>query len=154
MAKEIEGYIKLQIKGAGATPGQPVGPALGSKKLNIMEFCKQFNARTQDKKDQLLPVVITYYKDKTFDFVIKTPPASSMIFEAVKINKGSAEPNRNKVATITWDQIKDIAEVKFPDLNSLNLHSAMKIIAGSARSMGVIVTGDLSEILEKNAKIK
>jgi large subunit ribosomal protein L11 len=154
MIKEIEGYIKLQIKGGGATPGQPVGPALGSKKLNIMEFCKQFNARTEDKRDQLVPVVITYYKDKTFDFVIKTPPATSMILEAASVNKGSSEPNRNKVGTITWEQIKKIAEVKFPDLNSLTMENAIKVIAGSARSIGINITGDLSETIEQNAKSK
>ncbi|HVD98311.1 MAG TPA: 50S ribosomal protein L11 [Cytophagaceae bacterium] len=141
MAKEIQGFLKLQIKGGAANPSPPVGPALGSKGLNIMEFCKQFNARTQDKPGVVLPVLITIYKDKSFDFVVKTPPASILILEASKAKKGSAEPNRNKVASVTWDQIKTIAETKLPDLNTNKIESAMKQIAGSARSMGITVTG-------------
>lgn len=141
MAKERSGYLKLQIRGGAANPSPPVGPALGSKGLNIMDFCKQFNARTQDKQGQLLPVVVTIYTDKTFDFVIKTPPAAVLILEITKKKKGSAEPNRNKVASITWDQIKGIAETKMPDLNAFTVESAMRMVAGTARSMGVKVTG-------------
>jgi large subunit ribosomal protein L11 len=141
MAKEISGYLKLQIRGGAANPSPPVGPALGSKGLNIMDFCKQFNGRTQDKQGQLLPVLVTIYADKTFDFVIKTPPAPVLILEATKKKKGSAEPNRNKVGSITWDQIKTIAETKMPDLNAFTIESAMKMVAGTARSMGVKVAG-------------
>jgi large subunit ribosomal protein L11 len=141
MAKEIGGYLKLQIKGAAANPSPPVGPALGSKGLNIMEFCKQFNARTQEKPGVLLPVLITIYKDKSFDFVIKTPPAAILLVEASKIKKGSSEPNRNKVGSVTWDQVKTIGETKLPDLNTPKIESAMKQIAGTARSMGLTVTG-------------
>jgi len=141
MAKEISGYLKLQIKGGAANPSPPVGPALGSKGLNIMEFCKQFNARTQEKPGVLLPVLITIYKDKSFDFVIKTPPAAILLVEASKAKKGSAEPNRNKVGSVTWDQVKTIAETKLPDLNTLKIESAMKMIAGTARSMGLTVSG-------------
>lgn len=145
MAKEISGYLKLQIRGGAANPSPPVGPALGAKGLNIMEFCKQFNARTQEKQGQLLPVVVTIYSDKSFDFVIKTPPAAVMIMEAIKLKKGSSEPNRDKVGSITWDQIKEIAEVKMPDLNAFKVESAMKVVAGTARSMGVNVTGKFPE---------
>lgn len=141
MAKEITGYLKLQVKGGAANPSPPIGPALGSKGLNIMDFCKQFNARTQDKPGQVLPVLITIYNDKSFDFVIKTPPAANLILEAMKKQKGSAEPNRNKVGSITWDQVKTIAEIKMPDLNAFKVDSAMKMIAGTARSMGVTVSG-------------
>ena len=141
MAKEITGYVKLQVKGAAANPAPPIGPALGSKGLNIMEFCKQFNARTQEKAGQVLPVVITVYSDKTFEFVIKTTPAAVLILEAIKIKSGSASPNRNKVGSITWEQVKKIAETKMPDLNCFTIESAMKMIAGSARSMGVTVSG-------------
>lgn len=141
MAKEVDGFVKLQIKGGAANPAPPIGPALGAKGLNIMEFCKQFNARTKEQPGKVLPVVITIYKDKSFDFIIKTPPAPVLIIEATKIPKGSSEPNKNKVGTITWDQIKKIAEEKMPDLNCFKLHSAMKMVAGSARSMGVTVTG-------------
>lgn len=141
MAKEISGYLKLQIRGGAANPSPPVGPALGSKGLNIMDFCKQFNARTQDKPGQLLPVLVTIYTDKSFDFVIKTPPAAVLILEATKKKKGSAEPNRNKVGSITWDQIQKIAETKMPDLNAFTIDSAMKMVAGTARSMGIKVTG-------------
>ena len=141
MAKEISGYLKLQIRGGQANPSPPVGPALGSKGLNIMEFCKQFNARTQDKMGQVLPVVISIYSDKSFDFVIKTPPASVLLLEASKLKKGSAEPNRVKVGSVTWDQVRTIAETKMPDLNALKVESAMKLVAGTARSMGLRVTG-------------
>ncbi len=141
MAKEISGYLKLQVRGGAANPSPPVGPALGAKGLNIMEFCKQFNARTQEKQGQLLPVLITIYADKSFDFVIKTPPAAVMIMEATKLKKGSPEPNRNKVGSISWDQIKEIAEVKMPDLNAFEVESAMRMVAGTARSMGVKVSG-------------
>lgn len=141
MAKEISGYLKLQIRGGAANPSPPVGPALGAKGLNIMDFCKQFNARTQDKSGQLLPVVVTIYSDKSFDFVIKTPPAASLIMEAAKLKKGSSEPNRTKVGSVSWDQIKTIAETKLPDLNAFSIDSAMKIVAGTARSMGVKVSG-------------
>lgn len=141
MAKEISGYLKLQIRGGQANPSPPVGPALGAKGLNIMEFCKQFNARTQDKMGQLIPALVTIYTDKSFDFVIKTPPAAVMIMESIKLKKGSAEPNRAKVGSISWDQIKEIAEVKMPDLNAFKVESAMKQVAGTARSMGVRVTG-------------
>ena len=139
MAKEVAGLIKLQIKGGAANPSPPVGPALGSKGLNIMDFCKAFNARTQDKAGKVLPVVITYYADKSYDFVIKTPPAAVQLMEAAKIKKGSAEPNRKKVATVTWDQVRAIAEDKMPDLNCFTIESAMAMIAGTARSMGITV---------------
>ncbi|MCH7409629.1 MULTISPECIES: 50S ribosomal protein L11 [Belliella] len=141
MAKEITGYVKLQVKGGQANPSPPVGPALGSKGLNIMEFCKQFNARTQDKMGSVLPVLITVYSDKSFDFVVKTPPAANMLIEAAKIKGGSSEPNRKKVGSVTWDQVKEIAEVKMPDLNAFKVESAMKMIAGTARSMGITVSG-------------
>lgn len=141
MAKEITGYLKLQVRGGAANPSPPVGPALGAKGLNIMEFCKQFNARTQEKQGQLLPVVVTIYSDKSFDFVIKTPPAPVLIMEAAKLKKGSAEPNRVKVGSISWDQIKTIAETKMPDLNAFKIESAMRQVAGTARSMGVKVSG-------------
>lgn len=141
MAKEISGYLKLQIRGGAANPSPPVGPALGAKGLNIMDFCKQFNARTQEKPGQLLPVLVTIYADKSFDFVIKTPPAASLIMEAAKIKKGSAEPNRSKVGSVTWDQVKTIAETKMPDLNAFKIESAMRVVAGTARSMGIKVKG-------------
>jgi large subunit ribosomal protein L11 len=141
MAKEVIGYLKLQVKGGAANPAPPIGPALGSKGLNIMDFCKQFNARTQDKPGQVLPVLITIYNDKSFDFVIKTPPAAILILDAAKKQKGSAEPNRAKVGSITWDQVKTIAETKMPDLNAFKVESAMKMVAGTARSMGITVSG-------------
>lgn len=141
MAKEVAGLIKLQIKGGAANPSPPVGPALGSKGVNIMEFCKQFNARTQDKAGKVIPVIITVYKDKSFDFVTKTPPVAVQIIEATKVKKGSPEPNRNKVASISWKQVKTIAEDKMQDLNCFTLESAMKMVAGTARSMGITVTG-------------
>ena len=141
MAKLVVGYLKLQVKGGAANPAPPIGPALGSKGLNIMDFCKQFNARTQDKPGQVLPVLITIYNDKSFDFVIKTPPAAILIMDAVKKQKGSAEPKTVKIGSITWDQVKTIAETKMPDLNAFRIESAMKMIAGTARSMGVTVAG-------------
>ena len=141
MAKEITGIIKLQIRGGGANPAPPVGPALGAKGVNIMEFCKQFNARTQDKPGKVVPVVITVYADKSFDFIIKTAPAASQLLEIAKKKSGSSEPNRSKVATVTWDQIRIIAEDKMADLNAFKIESAMKMIAGTARSMGIRVKG-------------
>jgi len=141
MAKEISGLIKLQIKGGAANPSPPVGPALGAKGVNIMEFCKQFNARTQDQAGKVIPVIITVYKDKSFVFIIKSPPVAVQIMEASKLKKGSPEPNRQKVATITWDQIKTIAEDKMKDLNAFTIESAMKMVAGTARSMGVKIKG-------------
>ena len=141
MAKEIIGYLKLQVKGGQANPAPPIGPALGSKGLNIMDFCKQFNARTQDKQGQVLPVLISIYNDKSFDFVIKTPPAAILILDAMKKQKGSAEANRSKVGSISWEQVKAIAQTKMPDLNAFKLDSAMRMVAGTARSMGVTVSG-------------
>ena len=141
MAKEISKVVKLQVRGGAANPSPPVGPALGAAGVNIMEFCKQFNARTQDKQGKILPVAITVYKDKSFDFVVKTPPAAVQILEAAKIKKGSGEPNRNKVATVTWDQLKTIAEDKMVDLNAFTVESAMFMMAGTARSMGIKVRG-------------
>ena len=142
MAKEVAGIIKLQIRGGGANPSPPVGPALGSKGVNIMDFCKQFNSRTQDKAGKVIPVVITVYSDKTFDFVTKTPPVAVQLLEVSRAKKGSAEPNREKVATVTWDQIKAIAADKMEDLNCFTLESAMRMVAGTARSMGISVKGD------------
>jgi large subunit ribosomal protein L11 len=142
MAKEIAGQLKLQIKGGAANPSPPVGPALGSKGINIMEFCKQFNARTQDKAGKIVPVVITYYADKSFEFVVKNPPVAIQLLEAAKQKSGSAEPNRKKVAEITWDQVKAIAEDKVEDLNCFTLDSAMKMVAGTARSMGITIKGE------------
>ncbi|MCQ2226671.1 MAG: 50S ribosomal protein L11 [Bacteroidales bacterium] len=142
MAKEVETFIKLQVKGGAANPSPPIGPALGSKGVNIMEFCKQFNARTQDKAGKILPVVITVYKDKSFDFVIKTPPAAVQVMEAAKVKGGSAEPNRKKVGSISWEQVKTIAQDKMADMNCFTVDSAMRMIAGTARSMGVTVTGE------------
>jgi len=147
MAKEVTGFIKLQIKGGAANPAPPVGPALGSKGLNIMDFCKQFNARTQDQAGKVLPVVITVYNDKSFSFEVKHPPVAVSLKEAAKIQKASGEPNRKKVATVTWDQIKEIAAAKMPDLNAFTLASAMKMVAGTARSMGIKVDGEFPENL-------
>lgn len=147
MAKEVAGQLKLQIKGGAANPSPPVGPALGSKGINIMEFCKQFNARTQDKPGKVLPVVITYYTDKSFDFIVKTPPVAIQLLEASKQKSGSAEPNRKKVAEITWEQVKTIAEEKMTDLNCFTLESAMKMVAGTARSMGITVKGEFPEMI-------
>ncbi len=141
MAKEVAGLIKLQIKGGAANPSPPVGPALGSKGVNIMEFCKQFNARTQDQAGKLLPVIITVYRDKSFDFVIKRPPVAVQLMEAAKVTKGSSEPNRNKVGSVTWDQVKLIAEDKMADLNCFTLESAVSMVAGTARSMGLTIKG-------------
>jgi len=141
MAKEVDGLIKLQIRGGAANPSPPVGPALGAKGVNIMEFCKQFNARTQDQAGKLLPVIITVYSDKSFDFVVKTPPVAVQLLEAARIKGGSAESNRVKVASITWDQVRMIAEAKMPDLNAFTVESAMKMVAGTARSMGITVKG-------------
>ena len=142
MAKEVAGMIKLQIKGAAANPSPPVGPALGSKGVNIMEFCKQFNARTQDQPGKLLPVIITVYRDKSFDFVIKHPPVAVQLMEMAKITKGSPESNRNKVGSVTWDQVKTIAEDKMVDLNCFTIESAMTMVAGTARSMGLTIKGE------------
>jgi large subunit ribosomal protein L11 len=141
MAKELSAVVKLQIKGGAANPSPPIGPALGAKGVNIMEFCKQFNARTQDKPGKVLPVLITVYSDKSFDFVIKTPPAAIQLMEHAKIAKGSKEPNRSKVGKVTWDHVKAVAEDKMPDLNCFTIESAMKMVAGTARSMGLTVDG-------------
>ena len=141
MAKEVEGLIKLQIRGGAANPSPPVGPALGSKGVNIMEFCKQFNARTQEQAGKLLPVIITVYSDKSFDFIVKTPPVAVQLLEMAKLKSGSAEPNRVKVATVTWEQVRQIAEAKMPDLNCFTIDAAMKMVAGTARSMGINVKG-------------
>ena len=141
MAKEISALIKLQIRGGAANPAPPVGPALGAKGVNIMEFCKQFNSRSQDKPGKILPVVVSVFKDKSFDFIIKTPPAAIQLLEATKAKKGSGEPNREKVATVSWDQVKKIAEDKMVDLNAFTVESAMKMVAGTARSMGINVNG-------------
>ena len=141
MAKEVAGLIKLQIKGGAANPSPPVGPALGAKGVNIMEFCKQFNARTQEMAGKIIPVIITVYSDKSFDFIIKTPPVAVQIMEATKAKKGSSEPNRTKVASLTWDQVRAIAEGKMVDMNCFTVESAMKMVAGTARSMGITVKG-------------
>lgn len=141
MAKEVSKVVKIQVRGGTANPSPPVGPALGAAGVNIMEFCKQFNARTQDKQGKLLPVAITVYKDKSFDFVVKTPPAAVQLLEASKVKKGSGEPNRKKVGSVTWDQIKTIAEDKMQDLNAFTVESAMRMVAGTARSMGLKVSG-------------
>jgi large subunit ribosomal protein L11 len=141
MAKEIAGLIKLQIKGGAANPSPPVGPALGSKGVNIMQFCKQFNARTQDQAGKVLPVIITVYGDKSFDFVVKNPPVAVQLIEASKVKKGSAEPHVNKVGSVSWDQVKEIAQIKMPDLNCFDLDAAMRMVAGTARSMGITLTG-------------
>lgn len=142
MAKEVSKVVKLQVKGGAANPSPPVGPALGAAGVNIMEFCKQFNARTQDKPGKVLPVQITVYKDKSFDFVVKTPPAAIQLLEAAKLKSGSGQPNRKKVANVTWDQIRAIAEDKMADLNAFEIEKAMSMIAGTARSMGITVTGN------------
>ena len=147
MAKEVTGFIKLQIKGGAANPAPPVGPALGSKGLNIMDFCKQFNARTQDQAGKVLPVVITVFSDKSFSFIVKQPPVAVSLKEAAKISKASGEPNRKKVASVTWDQVKEIAQAKMADLNAFTLKSAMTMVAGTARSMGIKVTGEFPENL-------
>ena len=141
MAKEIDKILKLQIRGGAANPSPPVGPALGAAGVNIMEFCKQFNSRTQDKPGKVLPVVISVFKDKSFEFIVKTPPAAVQLLEAAKIKKGSGEPNRNKVASVSWDQVKTISEDKMVDLNAFTVELAMKMVAGTARSMGIKVNG-------------
>ncbi|MCG8331702.1 MAG: 50S ribosomal protein L11 [Chitinophagales bacterium] len=141
MAKEVDGFIKLQVRGGQANPAPPVGPALGAKGVNIMEFCKRFNAETQDKQGQVLPVVITVFKDKSFTFIIKTPPAAVQLLAAAKLKGGSPESNRNKVGSVTWDQVKEIAENKMPDLNCFTVESGMKMVAGTARSMGITISG-------------
>ena len=141
MAKEVAGLIKLQIKGGAANPSPPVGPALGSKGINIMDFCKAFNARTQEKAGKVLPVVITYYTDKSYDFIVKTPPVAVQLMEIAKLKGGSAEPNRKKVAEISWEQVRTIAQDKMPDLNCFTIEAAMKLVAGTARSMGITVKG-------------
>jgi large subunit ribosomal protein L11 len=145
MAKQITGFVKLQIRGGVANPAPPIGPALGAKGVNIVDFCKQFNARTQDRQGKVLPVVITVYQDKSFDFIVKTPPVASQLLEATKIKKGSPESNRTKVAKVSWDQVKTIAEAKMPDLNAFTVESAMHMVAGTARSMGITVTGQFPE---------
>ena len=142
MAKEVAAFIKLQIKGGAANPSPPVGPALGSKGVNIMDFCKQFNARTQDKAGKVLPVIITVYSDKSFDFVVKQPPVAVQLKEAAKVQKGSAQPNRDKVGQVTWDQVREIAQDKMPDMNCFTLEAAMRMVAGTARSMGISVVGE------------
>lgn len=142
MAKELDKVVKLQVRGGAANPSPPVGPALGAAGVNIMEFCKQFNARTQDKQGQVLPVLITVYTDKSFEFVVKTPPAAVQLMEAAKLKKGSGEPNRSKVGSVSWDQVRTIAEDKMVDLNAFTVESAMSMVAGTARSMGLKVTGD------------
>ena len=142
MAKVVETFLKRQVRGGAANPSPPVGPALGAKGVNIMEVCKRFNAKTQDQQGKLLPVVITVYQDKSFDFIIKTPPAAVQLLEAAKLKKGSPESNRNKVGSVTWDQVRAIAEDKAPDLNSFTVESGMKMIAGTARSMGLTIKGD------------
>jgi large subunit ribosomal protein L11 len=146
MAKEVAAFIKLQIKGGAANPSPPVGPALGSKGVNIMEFCKQFNARTQDKAGKVLPVIITVYGDKSFDFIVKQPPVAVQLKDAAKVKSGSAEPNRNKVGSVNWDQVKEIAQDKMPDMNCFTLEAAMRMVAGTARSMGINVTGEFPKM--------
>jgi len=142
MAKEIQTFVKLQVKGGQANPAPPIGPALGAKGVNIMDFCKQFNARTQDQMGKVLPVVLTVYTDKSFEFIIKTPPVAVQLVEVSKIKKGSAEPNRKKVGSVSWDQVRTIATDKMPDLNCFTIESAMRMVAGTARSMGITITGD------------
>ena len=146
MAKEVAAFIKLQIKGGAANPSPPVGPALGSKGVNIMDFCKQFNARTQDKAGKVLPVIITVYSDKSFDFVVKQPPVAIQLKEAAKVQKGSAQPNRDKVGQVTWDQVREIAQDKMPDMNCFTLEAAMRMVAGTARSMGINVVGEFPKM--------
>jgi len=141
MAKQADFFVKLQVKGGQANPAPPIGPALGSKGVNIMDFCKRFNAATQDKQGQVLPVIISVYSDKSFDFVIKTPPAAALLLKAINQTSGSKEPNRKKIGKVTWKQVEEIATLKMPDLNAFTLHSAMKMVAGTARSMGITVEG-------------
>ena len=146
MAKEVAAFIKLQIKGGAANPSPPVGPALGSKGVNIMDFCKQFNARTQDKAGKVLPVIITVYSDKSFDFIVKQPPVAVQLKEAAKVKSGSAQPNRSKVGQVTWEQVAEIAKDKMPDLNCFTLEAAMRMVAGTARSMGINVVGEFPNL--------
>ncbi len=146
MAKEVAAFIKLQIKGGAANPSPPVGPALGSKGVNIMDFCKQFNARTQDKAGKVLPVIITVYSDKSFDFVVKQPPVAVQLKEAAKIKSGSAQPNRDRVGEVTWEQVREIAQDKMPDMNCFTLEAAMRMVAGTARSMGINVVGEFPKL--------
>lgn len=146
MAKEVAAFIKLQIKGGAANPSPPVGPALGSKGVNIMDFCKQFNARTQDKAGKVLPVIITVYSDKSFDFVVKQPPVAVQLKEAAKIKSGSAQPNRDRVGQVTWEQVREIAQDKMPDMNCFTLEAAMRMVAGTARSMGINVVGEFPKL--------
>ena len=146
MAKEVAAFIKLQIKGGAANPSPPVGPALGSKGVNIMEFCKQFNARTQEKAGKVLPVIITVYSDKSFDFIIKQPPVAVQLKDAAKVKTGSAEPNRKRVGSVSWDQVKEIAQDKIQDMNCFTLESAMRMVVGTARSMGIRVTGEFPNV--------
>ena len=153
MAKEVAAFIKLQIKGGAANPSPPVGPALGSKGVNIMDFCKQFNARTQDKAGKVLPVIITVYSDKSFDFVVKQPPVAIQLKEAAKVQKGSAQPNRDKVGQVTWDQIREIAQDKMPDMNCFTLESAMRMVAGTARSMGISAVSYTHLTLPTNSRV-
>jgi len=146
MAKEVQALIKLQIKGGAANPSPPVGPALGSKGVNIMEFCKQFNARTQDQAGKVLPVIITVFSDKSFTFIIKTPPVAIQLMELTKLKSGSAEPNRKKVASVTWNQVKEIAQAKMTDLNCFTIESGMSMVAGTARSMGITIEGEMPTV--------
>ena len=146
MAKEVAAFIKLQIKGGAANPSPPVGPALGSKGVNIMDFCKQFNARTQDKAGKVLPVIITVYSDKSFDFVVKQPPVAIQLKQAANVQTGSAQPNRQKVGQVTWDQVREIAQDKMPDMNCFTIESAMRMVAGTARSMGISVVGEFPNL--------
>jgi large subunit ribosomal protein L11 len=150
MAKEIQTFVKLQVKGGQANPAPPVGPALGAKGVNIMEFCKRFNAETQESQGKLLPVIITVYKDKSFDFIVKTPPAANQLLEAAKLKGGSPQSNRNKVGSVSWDQVKSIAEGKMVDLNAFTIESGMKMIAGTARSMGITISGTAPWDAEQN----
>ncbi len=152
MAKEIEGYVKLQVRGGQANPAPPVGPALGAKGLNIMEFCKRFNAASQDQPGKLLPVLITVYKDKSFEFVVKSPPAASQLIESAKLKKGSPESNRTKVGSVTWDQVREIAESKMQDLNAFTVESGMKMVAGTARSAGITIEGSPPWKVEESAE--
>ncbi|UCG27473.1 MAG: 50S ribosomal protein L11 [Bacteroidales bacterium] len=154
MAKEVAGLIKLQIRGGAANPSPPVGPALGAKGVNIMEFCKQFNSRTQDKAGKLIPVIITVYADKSFDFVTKTPPVAVQLLEAAKLKSGSPEPNREKVGSVSWEQVKTIAQDKMTDLNAFTIESAMKMVAGTARSMGITVKGRFPGVEQRNTRIE
>ncbi|MGP1362163.1 MAG: 50S ribosomal protein L11 [Bacteroides sp.] len=151
MAKEVAGYLKLQVPGGAAKPAPPIGPALGSRGVNIQEFCKQFNARTQDMSGKILPVVITVYTDKSFDFIVKKPPVAASLKDMLKLKSGSAAPNRTRVGTLSWEQVREIAEDKMPDLNCFTIESAMRLVAGTARSMGILVKGEFPSTTEKGA---